>query len=65
MSVCSSLIDIVDRGDHQFSHISLKEYLTSERRATAEERLSYYYILPEPAHIILAYALLELDNKTE
>src|SRR6266478_956724 len=53
LSVCSSLIAIVDRGGQQvvqFSHFSVKEYLTSERLATAEERLSYYHILPEPAH---------------
>ena len=43
ISVCSSLVAIVDRGDHQvvqFSHFSVKEYLTSERLATVEERLS-------------------------
>ena len=59
LSVCSSLVAIVDRGGHQvvqFSHFSVKEYLTSERLATAEERLSYYHILPEPAHTILAHA---------
>src|SRR5580658_11085755 len=72
MSVCSSLIAIVDRGGHQvvqFSHFSVKEYLTSERLAAAEERLSYYHILPEPAHIILAHAslsvLLHLDGETD
>ena len=44
LSACSSLISIVDRGDHQivqFAHFSVKEYLTSERLATVEERLSY------------------------
>ena len=63
MSLCSSLIAIVDRGGHQvvqFSHFSLKEYLTSERLAAAEERLSYYHILPEAAHAILAQAGLSL-----
>src|SRR6266852_6414721 len=53
MSACSSLISIVNREGHQivqFSHFSVKEYLTSERLAAAEERLSYYHILPEPAH---------------
>jgi hypothetical protein len=72
MSVCSSLITIVDRGaDHvvQLSHFSVKEYLTSERLAAAEERLSYYHILPEPAHTILAYAslsvLLHLDDEID
>jgi hypothetical protein len=51
ISVCSSLITVVDRGGHQvvqFSHFSVKEFLTSERLATAEENLSYYHILPNP-----------------
>jgi hypothetical protein len=43
--------------------------LTSERLTTAEERLSYYHILPEPAHTILALAslsvLLQLDDKID
>ena len=72
MSACSSLIAVVDReGSYvvQFSHFSVKEYLTSERLATAEERLSYYHILPEPAHTILAYAglsvLLQFDDKID
>ena len=72
LSACSSLISIADRGGHQivqFSHFSVKEYLTSERLATAEERLSYYHILSEPAHTILAHAglsvLLQLDDKID
>ena len=72
ISVCSSLIAIVDRKGHQvvqFSHFSVKEFLASERLATAEERLSYYHILPEPAHTILAHAslsvLLQLDDKID
>jgi ankyrin repeat protein len=72
LSACSSLISIVDREGHrvvQFSHFSVKEYLTSERLATAEERLSYYHILPEPAHTILAHAslsvLLQLDDQID
>jgi len=72
LSVCSSLIAVVERGGQQivqFSHFSVKEYLTSERLATAEERLSYYHILAEPAHIILAHAslsvLLSLDDKID
>ena len=63
MSVCSSLIAIVDRGGHQvvqFSHFSVKEYLTSERLAAAEDCLPYYHILPEPAHTILAHASLSV-----
>ena len=72
LSVCSSLIAVIDRGGHeivQFSHFSVKEYLTSDRLGTAEERLSYYHILAEPAHTILAYAslsvLLQLDDKID
>src|SRR6202789_3269950 len=70
MSVCSSLIAIVDGGGHQvvqFFHFSVKEYLTQERLAAAEERLSYYHILPEPAHTTLAHislsVLLHLDDE--
>ena len=72
ISACSSLVGIVDRGGHQvvqFSHFSVKEYLTSEILEKAEERLSYYHILLEPAHIILAHAclsvLLQLDDKID
>src|ERR1700679_2501990 len=72
MSVCSSLIAIVNRGGDQvvqFSHFSVKEYLTSERLAAAEDCLSFYHILPEPAHTILAHAsltvLLQLDDKID
>ena len=73
ISVCSSLIAIVDRGGHQvvqFSHFSVKEeYLASDRLAADKERLSYYHILPEPAHPILAHAslsvLLHLDEKID
>ncbi len=72
ISVCSSLVAIVGREGHQavqFSHFSVKEYLTSERLAVAEERLSYYHILTEPAHTILVHAslsvLLHLDDKID
>jgi hypothetical protein len=70
MSLCSRLITIVDRGGHQivqFFHFSVKKYLTSERLAAAEERLSYYHILSEPAHATLAHislsVLIHLDDK--
>src|SRR5260370_36349220 len=72
LSACSSLIAIVDKGGHrivQIAHFSVKEYLTSERLATTEERLSYYHILPEPAHTVLAHAslsvLLQLDDEID
>jgi ankyrin repeat protein len=70
LSTCSSLIAIVDDDDGsqvvQFSHFSVKEYLTSDRLANASEAVSRYYILPESAHTILAQAclgvLLRLDD---
>ena len=72
MSTCTSLIAIIDREGHQnvkFSHFSVKEYLTSERLTAAEEHLSYYHILPEYAHTILAHVslsvLLHLDDETD
>jgi ankyrin repeat protein len=69
LSTCSSLIMIVDkRGSQvvQFSHFSVKEYLTSDRLANASRDVSCYHILPESAHTILAQAclgvLLRLDD---
>ena len=50
-SVCSSLIAIVDRGGHQiarFSHVFVKEYLTSDRLAAADDRLSTTTFSPNP-----------------
>ena len=61
LSTCSSLIAIVDDGDSQvvqFSHFSVKEYLTSDRLANANGAVSRYHILPESAHTILAQACL-------
>ena len=73
ISACSSLITVVVdiEGSRvvQFSHFTFKEYLTSERLAMAEERLSYYHILPEPAHTLLAHVclsvLVQLDDKID
>ena len=69
LSSCSSLITIVNVDDSrvvQFSHASVKEYLTSHRLATRSEDVSRYHILLEPAHTILAQAcvsiLLQLDD---
>ena len=61
LSTCSSLIMIVDDGYFQvvqFSHFSVKEYLTSDRLANASRDVSCYHILPESAHTILAQACL-------
>ena len=61
LSACSSLITIVNSGNSrviQFSHFSVKEYLTSERLSTASGAVSQYYIAMEPAHLILARSCL-------
>jgi hypothetical protein len=70
LSTCSSLIAIVDDGDSkvvQFSHFSVKEYLTSDRLARSSGDVSRYHIVLEPAHTILAQAclgvLLRLDDR--
>ena len=72
LSSCSSLIAIV--GSYrsrivQFSHFSVKEFLTSTRLSTSSGVISHYHIALEPAHIILAQAcmsiLLRLDNFVE
>ncbi len=69
LSTCSSLITLVDDGGScviQFSHFSVKEFLTSNRLATSKEDISHFHILPEPAHTTLAQAclgsLLQLDG---
>ena len=68
LSVCSNLISVVDVGGSQvvqFSHFSVKEFLTSDRLAALSEDLSGYHIVPHAAHTILAQAslsvLLQLD----
>ena len=69
LSTCSSLIAIVDdRGSKvvQFSHFSVKEYLTSDRLARSSGDVSRYHTVLEPAHTILTQAclgvLLRLDD---
>ena len=61
LSTCSSLITVVHDGDSrvvQFSHFSVKEFLTSERLAVAAGHISFHHIPPAPAHTILAQACL-------
>ena len=69
LSICSSLITIVDKSGSrvvQFSHMSVKDFLTSNHLATSTEDLITYQILPERAHTIFAQAclglLLHLDD---
>jgi ankyrin repeat protein len=72
LSSCSSLITIVEAEDSwvvQFSHFSVKEYLTSARLVTSNADVLRYHIDLEAAHIILAQAcmgvLLQSDNGVE
>ena len=72
LTSCSSLITIVDTGRSrvvQFSHFSVKEFLTSARLATSAQDVSCYNIVLAPAHTILAQSclstLLRLDNPVE
>jgi ankyrin repeat protein len=82
LSACSSLIVNVEADTYsdsdfyhprrsrrviQFSHFSVKEFLTSVRLSTFSTiNVSRYYISPEPAHIVLAQScictLLHLDH---
>lgn len=61
LSACSSLISIVDDNYSrvvQFSHFSVKEYLTSDRLTASSGDISRYHILPESAHFTLSQASL-------
>ena len=61
LSTCSSLITVVHDGDSrvvQFSHFSVKEFLTSDRLAVAAGDITFHHIPPAPAHTILAQACL-------
>jgi ankyrin repeat protein len=70
LSTCSSLITIIPRDDSrvvQFSHFSVKEYLTSPRLAQSPlGEVSRFRIDLEPAHTIMTQAclatLLRLDG---
>jgi Ankyrin repeats (3 copies) len=69
MSACSSLVMIVKDGDSrvvQFSHFSVKEFLTANRLVEPNRDVSRYQIGLEAAHTILAQAclgvLLRLDD---
>jgi len=70
LSACSSLIAVVEDDSSrvvQFSHFSVKEFLTSDRLATSTIDASHYHhILLEPSHTIMAQAclsvLLRLDS---
>jgi ankyrin repeat protein len=74
LSACSTLITVIDDDEGskivQFSHFSVKEFLTSDRLRTSEiENIRHYYIPLNAAHTILARAcltvLLQLDEKID
>jgi ankyrin repeat protein len=61
LSTCSSLLAIVDVDGSsviQFSHYSVKEYLTSKRLAEARDSISRFHVSMAPAHTIVAQACL-------
>jgi ankyrin repeat protein len=74
LSACPSLITIVKSwglrlGVVQFSHFSVKEFLTSDRLATSSEDISRYHILPDAVHTTFAQTslgvLLRLDDRVD
>jgi hypothetical protein len=72
MLACSSLVTIVNDKDSrivQFSHFSVKEFLTADRLAEPIRDVSRYHIELEAAHTILAQAcigvLLRLDDHVD
>ena len=72
MSACSSLVMIVKDGDSravQFSHFSVKEFLTANRLVDPIKDVSRFHIRLEAAHTILAQAclgtLLRLDDNVD
>lgn len=69
LSTCSSFLAVVNVGGSriiQFTHFSVKEYLTSTRLSKAKDTLSRFHISMTSAHSIVAQAclgvLLHLDE---
>ncbi|KAH9080612.1 hypothetical protein EDB83DRAFT_999443 [Lactarius deliciosus] len=73
LSACSSLVSVVKVKDSQivqFSHFSVKEFLTSDRlAASTATNIRYFHAPLESAHMILVQAcltvLLQLDEKVD
>ena len=70
LSACSTLIAVIENSGSkivQFSHFSVKEYLTSDRLRTSS--MDHYHIPLDAAHSILARAcltvLLQLDRTVD
>ena len=71
LSACSTLVAVLnDNGRKivQFSHFSVREYLTSNRIAISEH-VSLFHVLPRQAHAFIARAclsiLLQLDDRVD
>ena len=70
LTACASLVTVVAQVDGsqvvQFSHFSVKEFLTSDRLVTSRPELSRYHVVPHLSHTLLAQAcvsvLLHLDD---
>jgi ankyrin repeat protein len=69
LSACSSLVSVVTDNDSevvQFSHFSVKEFLSSDRLASYTAEESRFHIPIEPSHVVLVQAcfvvLLRLDG---
>ena len=73
LTTCSTLIAIIEDQNSkivQFSHFSVKEFLTSDRLLLSDiENICQFYVPPELAHTILARAcltvLLRLDEEVD
>jgi len=72
LSACSSLVAVVMDGRSrvvQFSHFSVKEFLTSNRLASSPGEVARFHVRLESAHMILAQAslgvLLRLDHRID
>jgi len=68
-STCPSFLALVDIGGPQiiqFSHFSVKEFLTTSRLAEANQEISRYHVSMTPSHTLVAKAclgmLLHLDE---
>jgi len=71
LSTCSTLVAVVNVDGHQvvqFSHFSVREYLTSDR-IVSSEHVSHFHIHVKSAHALLARVclsvLLQLDGRIE
>ena len=70
LSMCSSLIVVVQKPGWvgrfvQFSHFSVKEFLTSDRLAASSKDISPFHITSRPAHAVIVKACLGVLLRSE